>query len=149
MRTNKTKLTIFCSTLALFAASCEKQNDYPMVSPLHTDTTNEYLHICYSIDGGMYQPVRCTPAELDAILNDLLTLVRNGHSISIFNSNTFRNANTKEVVVKHFSRIGHPRLFYLQRLRIFLRCQHGNPQRHCGLFPYRLPVSRNIHPLYP
>lgn len=102
MRTNKTKLTIFCSTLALFAASCEKQDDYPMVSPLHTDTTNEYLHICYSIDGGMYQPVRCTPAELDAILNDLLTLVRNGHSISIFNSNTFRNANTKEVVVKHF-----------------------------------------------
>ena len=102
MRTNKTKLTIFCATLALFAASCEKQDDYPMVSPLHTDTTNEYLHICYSIDGGMYQPVRCTPAELDAILNDLLTLVRNGHSISIFNSNTFRNANTKEVVVKHF-----------------------------------------------
>ncbi len=99
----KTKLSILTACITLLAVSCEKEERFDFLdTSSQAECSVETEHVCYSIDKGPYCDLWCSLSQWDAFMLELLDLTRLGHSVSVYNPDTFLNLCVKETVVMKF-----------------------------------------------
>lgn len=91
----KSYVTLF-ALLSMMAVSCQKEN-FSDVTPLAANEVAEYS-LRYSIDGNSYHALFHNQAERLAFIRQLMALAREGHHVSIADSNTSITSEIKEVV---------------------------------------------------